>query len=464
MKKTLALFLVVLLVATGFAQNETHKWGFGMQISAVDFSGPISKSYFDFDEHHGVARLFASRYLNASFDLTLDMTVGKVWAPTINNYPDAVTEPALERHFYGWNALVEYKFNNGYIFKEDAIVAPYIFTGAGMSWLVDYPFESHAVNAHIPFGLGLDIRATDWLTFNVQSSYQLSLDNHFDYTQHSAGITLNFGKAATRKVDKEKDKEAVDSDEDGVPDLIDECPFAAGTSDFFGCPDSDGDGLGDSRDECPQLAGSKMNKGCPSMDSDEDGVPDDKDNCPDAAGEARYAGCPDSDGDGIIDKYDNCPEEKGVASNNGCPKDDEDTAPGDGQTTTLPGQTTSTSPFGDQTGGTDTPVPPAEDSYKVFFATGSDFLDANQKKVIEDVAEQMEANPNWTLKINGYADARGDEANNMTLSLERGVAVWEILETMGVSGDRVVIYAFGEYFPRGRGYRENRVVEMVFEK
>ncbi len=54
-------------------------------------------------------------------------------------------------------------------------------------------------------------------------------------------------------------------------------------------------------------------------DSDNDGIPDANDKCPFIKGGAKSGGCPDSDSDGIIDMDDDCPMEAGPSTNNGCP-------------------------------------------------------------------------------------------------------------------------------------------------
>jgi len=86
----------------------------------------------------------------------------------------------------------------------------------------------------------------------------------------------------------------LDDDNDGVPDVNDNCP-----TDFNpGQEDLDGDGLGDACD-----------------DSDGDGVVDATDNCPnvpnpgqsDIDGDGLGDACDDSDGDGVVDATDNCP-------------------------------------------------------------------------------------------------------------------------------------------------------------
>src|SRR5579862_9713221 len=62
-----------------------------------------------------------------------------------------------------------------------------------------------------------------------------------------------------------------DSDGDGIPDSVDQCPFVKGVAEYRGCPyakiitvtDRDGDGVADADDACPDIFGLKENKGCP---------------------------------------------------------------------------------------------------------------------------------------------------------------------------------------------------------
>ncbi|WP_424493718.1 thrombospondin type 3 repeat-containing protein [Salinimicrobium sp. GXAS 041] len=97
----------------------------------------------------------------------------------------------------------------------------------------------------------------------------------------------------------------VDSDDDGVPDSIDECPNTEEDVevDEWGCAvngetDTDGDGIPDSIDECPDTEEGVQvdNVGCPIQenDADGDGIPDSIDECPETPTgvEVDNVGCP----------------------------------------------------------------------------------------------------------------------------------------------------------------------------
>lgn len=149
-----------------------------------------------------------------------------------------------------------------------------------------------------------------------------------------------------------------DTDEDGIPDMIDRCPNEPGTKANDGCPETTGmeapprarpvspaaeqpaqqvpqtgtqsksqQGTQPGQQSGAQPAQPTELKPAPpaEIDTDNDGIPDSKDKCPtlaeDIDGYEDDDGCPeiDSDGDGVPDAIDKCPDKPGPKSNSGCP-------------------------------------------------------------------------------------------------------------------------------------------------
>lgn len=142
-----------------------------------------------------------------------------------------------------------------------------------------------------------------------------------------------------------------DFDQDGVPNLRDNCPARSGPAANNGCPvgnqadgtilppinvpgdtgdcaaasgdcrnDSDSDGIPDDIDTCPLVMGPAANRGCPVTTPGGDGNPvPTPDPCADPNSTGDPACARDSDGDGIIDANDVCPLVAGSAAASGCP-------------------------------------------------------------------------------------------------------------------------------------------------
>ncbi|MBA2662971.1 MAG: thrombospondin type 3 repeat-containing protein [Bradymonadaceae bacterium] len=106
-----------------------------------------------------------------------------------------------------------------------------------------------------------------------------------------------------------------DSDGDGIPDEIDNCPFIFNPIrpvDGGIQRDTDGDGIGDACDPCPFDAGGTC-AGLDPNDWDGDGIPNLSDNCP----YVPNPGQDDTSGDGIGDACHPCPEDD-ISGNKAC--------------------------------------------------------------------------------------------------------------------------------------------------
>ena len=471
--KLSALMMLAGLINTSVnAQSTTRPWLVGVGVNAVDFHAPSEfGDYFKtsyWNSVPAIAHLTVGRCLNSSFGLDLQLGGARVTSDSAGNEVGG-------KGFFNGNLNLRYKFDNGYIIKENAVVGPYAFLRVGGSSVSGDGFRPNA-------GGGIGFNFWFWKDFGLyaQTSYNWATEddgyNPVDgpYMEHTAGVVVRFGAKDTDKdgIADEDDacpteagpqttKGCPDRDNDGVADKMDACPDVAGLATLSGCPDADGDGIADKDDQCPSEVGSKELMGCP--DKDGDGVADKNDLCPDVKGLVNLKGCPDSDGDGIADKDDKCPTRKGVASLQGCPDrdgdgiaDDEDRCPQDAGPASNGG----------------CPVPKAEEiqqlnvsAKSIKFVTGSDKIQAESNKTLDDIAALMLKYPNTRWSIEGHTDNTGNANKNLDLSKRRAASVKNYFIAKGVAADRLDSDVFGATRPvadnkTAAGRAENRRTEI----
>ncbi len=262
----------------------------------------------------------------------------------------------------------------------------------------------------------------------------------------------------------EPERPGIDSDRDGILDVIDACPKVPGEANSdplkHGCPppaDRDKDGILDDVDACIDVPGKASSdpkqNGCPEKeappvpvaDRDKDGIPDDVDACPDLAGVAsadpKQNGCPpDTDGDGIRDDEDACPKDKGEPNadrtKHGCPK------------VIL----------------TATEIVILE---QVQFDTAKSTIKKVSDSLLDDVAKVLADHPEIKkLEVQGHTDSRGARAANMALSEARAKAVMTALGKRGIDAKRLVSKGYGPDKPldtanNEAAWQKNRRVQFV---
>jgi OmpA-OmpF porin, OOP family len=230
----------------------------------------------------------------------------------------------------------------------------------------------------------------------------------------------------------------IDSDGDGVPDGIDQCPNTpkGAVVDAKGCPiDSDGDGVPDGIDQCPNTPpGTKVDAvGCP-LPIEAVKPPPPPPPTPAAAPVAPAAPpkCPPPPPGSQVDA-------------NGClvlftPEAARPAAPGQ-------------------------PPRPTLILTGVNFETGRSVLTRSSYIVLDAVAASLVANPEIRIEVAGYTDSTGTKFGNLRLSQARAAAVRFYLARKGVPPTRMVSKGYGasgyvapNATPAGRA--QNRRVEL----
>ena len=321
-------------------------------------------------------------------------------------------------------------------------------------------------------------------------------DSGFDVTYGAGfGMVAGFGAPDWRVfVGFDFEKEGcADCDEDGLINVVDDCPYDAEDFDEFqdddGCPDpdNDGDGVPDVDDECPlapeDLDGFEDEDGCAETeDTDEDGLIDSEDECPedpeDADGFEDEDGCPDPDNDhdGLLDVDDECPDDPedvdGFDEDDGCPDPDNDADGLLDSSDACPIEPEDFDGFEDEDGCPEEgegeirlTCAGIELDEAVRFETDSAEIDEQSFDLLTQVATVLNSASYITrVRVEGHTDDRGSAESNLDLSQRRAAAVRDFLVNAGVTQE-IDIEGFGEERPvadndTSSGQRQNRRVEF----
>ncbi len=264
----------------------------------------------------------------------------------------------------------------------------------------------------------------------------------------------------------------IDSDNDGIPDNIDKCPYEAedldGYQDEDGCPDidNDKDGIIDIKDGCPNAKedfdGFQDSDGCPDVDNDGDGILDVIDKCPnkkeDFDGFQDKDGCPDidNDNDGILDVNDKCPNEaeifNGYKDDDGCPDEvptyipQKKYRPKKRKTIKIKPKTKKKK---------ETKI--IEEKKNIpsrfllrgesIFISGSSQIKSSAFNKLNGIAEKIKSDPYSQWDIEAHVDKANSAAEALKLSRSQALAVKRYLISQGIPSENLRAIGMGDSVP-----------------
>ena len=103
------------------------------------------------------------------------------------------------------------------------------------------------------------------------------------------------------------------------------------------------------------------------------------------------------------------------------------------------------------------------------FETGSAALKPTSREQLRNIAEILKAYPNVAVKLGGYTDSTGSEAQNLKLSQDRATTTMRELVALGIDESRIAAEGYGGQFPVAdnateEGRQRNRRIDVRVTK
>ena len=388
-----AFFLLFFLSLTAFSQSVDDKTWLTLSFDNNQY-GSITR--VPFDDLLSVDPISFSagveRYLNASFNLEVTLSVGKV-----------EDMGRVRANMFGLEVMPKYKLANGKLLKENFPIKPFLGLGVGIANYSDSQVDSENETALLLSPtVGLEVNVSPNAKLFVSTAYKISGEESISFRQYSIGFAFSL-------------KKNVDSDGDGVPDKRDACPQEPGTKEHKGCA-------------APLVVDEPREVPAETNIQPEDRKETVKTDTTKTA-ETRETNQPekpvDSDGDGIPDSADLCPNQPGTEVNVGCPVVEP----------TTPVRQPERSERG----------PVYELPIDVLsFDAGSDRIGQSGIDGLNALSALMQADESFKLKLNAYGDSGQEDAESLELAQKRAQAIKTFLVNKGRSPYRFIINAVGK--------------------
>lgn len=203
--------------------SEIDNWVFGVHGGFNQYRGELGNGWYATNQAaYSYAGFSLSRFLNRNLDLTFFGSKGELGHQTA---PRAGLTTS-ERFGFRISKTTAHLWLRYYPIGHEAILQPFVFAGGSMIWQLplgdNFYFNQKRQRLGVPeAGLGLNVRITRWMRFQVQEIFTYTSADYVDYIEggrndmylmHSVGLVFNFPKFTRRNSMEQPDRE------------VDKCP------------------------------------------------------------------------------------------------------------------------------------------------------------------------------------------------------------------------------------------------
>ena len=124
--------LLVLILMSLWHYGQGQSGAIGLHVTASEYDGDLNGNehhFYSFKDQQVGGAISLQQYLNPSFNLVEKISFNQV------RYQDDAETQGVDADFWVVNLKLKYKFNNGYIFKESAAIAPFLVAGIGGTYI-----------------------------------------------------------------------------------------------------------------------------------------------------------------------------------------------------------------------------------------------------------------------------------------------------------------------------------------
>ncbi|TAE51440.1 MAG: hypothetical protein EAZ89_10130 [Bacteroidetes bacterium] len=230
-------FLAFLLLLSGVcslnAQSSTSPWGVGLGANMLVYKAHPGKLSVVSPYRPGVSLMLGHRLgaARSAFDFRTQLSLSHNVA-----FPNWESPGGSSSYMVDMSYQIVFRVGDVF-FNENFFVKPYLFSGAGGSFVPGHP------DAYVPLGGGLRFRINNRMGIQVETVRKLSMNQDYQHLAHAIAFVYNIGgdnKSQALPEDASEEDALVllpnDRDGDLIVDADDRCPDEPGLVTFMGCP------------------------------------------------------------------------------------------------------------------------------------------------------------------------------------------------------------------------------------